>query len=136
MAAIHPVRRTLIDITHDCKTANSRLSVYFGPPRFAPSCDPHPPHFVPQMGSWIEIRGPVNADSNTLPRHHRRVTERFVIRPDAEGFSVTDIWTGEAAIIAIAPNRPLRRRRGAHDETAQHPLRTRRPHGPAVGRGY
>ena len=33
--------------------------------------------------------------------------ERFVIRPDREGFSVIDIWTGEAAVIAMAPQTGL-----------------------------
>ena len=30
-------------------------------------------------------------------------TERFVIRPDRDGYSVIDMWTGEAAIIAQTP---------------------------------
>lgn len=38
--------------------------------------------------------------------HHNRQNasmERFVIRPDHEGFSVIDIWTGEPAVIAMTP---------------------------------
>lgn len=35
--------------------------------------------------------------------HCGQVTDRFVIRPDREGFSVVDIWTGEAAVIAMTP---------------------------------
>jgi hypothetical protein len=28
---------------------------------------------------------------------------RFVIRPDREGYSVCDMWTGEPAVIAMTP---------------------------------
>jgi hypothetical protein len=31
------------------------------------------------------------------------MAERFVIRPDREGLSVHDIWKGEVAVIAMAP---------------------------------
>jgi hypothetical protein len=40
--------------------------------------------------------------------------ERFVIRPDSEGYSVVDIWTGEAAVIAMVPQT------GISEEDAQH----------------
>ena len=42
------------------------------------------------------------------------MTERFAIRPDTEGFSVFDIWTGEAAVIAMTPQT------GLSEEDAQH----------------
>lgn len=42
------------------------------------------------------------------------MAERFVIRPDCEGFSVVDIWTGEAAVIAMVPQT------GISEEDAQH----------------
>lgn len=31
------------------------------------------------------------------------MTERFVIRPDAGGYSVIDLWSGEAVVVAMAP---------------------------------
>lgn len=37
------------------------------------------------------------------------MSERFVIRPDREGFSVYDIWTGEVAAIAMTPQDGLSR---------------------------
>lgn len=43
--------------------------------------------------------------------------ERFVIRPDREGFSVIDIWTGEPAVIAMAPQTGLAQEDAEH--TAQ-----------------
>jgi hypothetical protein len=35
------------------------------------------------------------------------MTERFVIRPDREGHSVCDLWTGEAVVIAMVPQTGL-----------------------------
>jgi len=32
---------------------------------------------------------------------------RYLTRPDREGFSVFDIWTGEAAVIAMVPQTGL-----------------------------
>ena len=29
--------------------------------------------------------------------------ERYVIRPDATGFSIIDIWIGEPAVVAASP---------------------------------
>lgn len=29
--------------------------------------------------------------------------ERYVTRPDAAGFSIIDIWTGEPAVVAASP---------------------------------
>ena len=40
--------------------------------------------------------------------------ERFTTRPDREGFSVYDRWTGEAAVIAMAPQT------GLSEEDAEH----------------
>jgi len=31
------------------------------------------------------------------------MTDRFVLRPDRDGLSVMDIWTGEVAVIASVP---------------------------------
>lgn len=31
------------------------------------------------------------------------MTERFVVRPDRNGFSVCDVWTGDVAVIAMTP---------------------------------
>lgn len=42
------------------------------------------------------------------------MNERFVIRPDQGGFSVCDMWTGEAAIIAMTPQT------GLSQEDAEH----------------
>lgn len=47
-------------------------------------------------------RGPLGAAS-TKAHPGVTMTERFVIRPDREGFSVIDIWVGETAIIAMTP---------------------------------
>ena len=35
------------------------------------------------------------------------MTQRFVVRPDPQGFSVIDIWTGEPAVLAMAPQTGL-----------------------------
>lgn len=42
------------------------------------------------------------------------MAERFAIRADPEGFSVYDLWTGETAIIAMAPQS------GLSEEDARH----------------
>lgn len=39
---------------------------------------------------------------------------RFVIRPDREGYSVCDLWMGEAAVIATVPQT------GLSQEDAEH----------------
>lgn len=39
---------------------------------------------------------------------------RFVIRPDRQGYSVCDLWTGEPAVIALAPQT------GLSQEDAEH----------------
>ncbi|OHB26300.1 MAG: hypothetical protein A2790_20280 [Phenylobacterium sp. RIFCSPHIGHO2_01_FULL_69_31] len=31
------------------------------------------------------------------------MSPRYVIRPDAEGFTIQDIWTGQAAVVAMTP---------------------------------
>ena len=33
--------------------------------------------------------------------------QRYVIRPDSEGYRVCDLWTGEAAVIAMTPQTGL-----------------------------
>jgi len=33
--------------------------------------------------------------------------ERYVIRPDAAGFSIIDIWTGGPAVVAASPQTGL-----------------------------
>lgn len=35
------------------------------------------------------------------------MSERYQVRPDREGFCVYDVWTGEAAIIAMTPQSGL-----------------------------
>lgn len=35
------------------------------------------------------------------------MAERYAIRPDPEGFSVYDVWTGETAVIAMTPQSGL-----------------------------
>jgi hypothetical protein len=42
---------------------------------------------------------------------------RYAIRPDHEGFSVFDVWTGEIAVIAMTPQCQLSRKDAEH--TAQ-----------------
>lgn len=42
---------------------------------------------------------------------------RFVIRPDSEGYSVRDLWTGEPAILAATPQKGLSQEDAEH--TAQ-----------------
>jgi hypothetical protein len=42
------------------------------------------------------------------------MAERFVIRPDRVGYSVCDLWTGEAAVIGMVPQTGL-----SHDD-AEH----------------
>lgn len=42
---------------------------------------------------------------------------RFAIRPDPEGFSVYDVWTGQTVVIAMAPQDSLSRLDAEH--TAQ-----------------
>lgn len=44
------------------------------------------------------------------------MTERYDVRPDREGFTVYDVWTGEAAVIAMTPQTGLPREDA--DETA------------------
>ena len=42
------------------------------------------------------------------------MTERFIVRPDREGFAVVDVWTGAPAVIAMTPQT------GISEEDAQH----------------
>jgi hypothetical protein len=42
------------------------------------------------------------------------MTDRFSIRPDATGFSVYDLWTGETVIIAMTPQDGLSREDADH----------------------
>jgi hypothetical protein len=35
------------------------------------------------------------------------MTPRYVIRPDPEGFTITDIWTGQPAVLATLPQTGL-----------------------------
>ncbi|HVI31046.1 hypothetical protein [Phenylobacterium sp.] len=42
------------------------------------------------------------------------MTDRYRIRPDREGFTVYDLWTGEAAVIAMAPQTGLSREDADH----------------------
>jgi|GEM_PF-1679140 len=52
-------------------------------------------------------------ESGTL-RHGRRMSERYQVRPDRDGFSVQDVWTGEAAVIAMTPQTGLSRQDADH----------------------
>jgi hypothetical protein len=45
------------------------------------------------------------------------MSERYVIRPDPEAFTIVDLWTGEAAVIAMSPQTGLPREDAEH--TAQ-----------------
>jgi hypothetical protein len=56
---------------------------------------------------------------------------RYVIRPDREGFSVIDIWTGEPAVIAGVPQTGIAQ--DDADHTAQLPNRRAANGGSAVG---
>jgi len=61
-----------------------------------------------------------------------RMTARYAIRPDATGFSVYDLRTGEPVILASTPQR------GLSEQDAQHTaelLNTRAPAGDQVARG-
>lgn len=40
--------------------------------------------------------------------------ERYHVRPDREGFTVYDVWTGEAAVIAMTPQTGLSREDADH----------------------
>jgi hypothetical protein len=42
------------------------------------------------------------------------MAERFVIRPDREGYSVCDLWTGEPAVIAMVPQTGLSQQDAEH----------------------
>ena len=42
------------------------------------------------------------------------MTERFLVRPGPNGFSVYDVWTGEAAVIAMTPQDGLSREDAEH----------------------
>jgi hypothetical protein len=44
-------------------------------------------------------------------------TNRYIIRPDASGFSVIDVWTGERAVIAMTPQSEMSKQDAEH--TAQ-----------------
>lgn len=43
-----------------------------------------------------------------------RMAERFFVRPDRNGFSVYDVWSGEVAVIAMAPQGGLSREDAEH----------------------
>lgn len=42
------------------------------------------------------------------------MTDRFVIRPDREGHSIIDMWTGEAVVIAMTPQTGMSRNDAEH----------------------
>jgi hypothetical protein len=48
------------------------------------------------------------------PMAEERTTDRFAIRRDRAGWTVYDIWTGEPAVLAMAPQT------GLSEEDAQH----------------
>lgn len=39
---------------------------------------------------------------------------RYTTRPDRDGFSIYDVWTGEIAVIAMTPQSGLSREDAAH----------------------
>lgn len=43
--------------------------------------------------------------------------ERYITRPDRDGFSVCDVWTGEIAVIAMTPQSGLSREDAEHTAT-------------------
>jgi hypothetical protein len=40
--------------------------------------------------------------------------ERFILRPDRDGFTVQDVWTGEPAVIAMTPQTGLSEEDATH----------------------
>lgn len=42
------------------------------------------------------------------------MSERYAVRPDAQGFSVYDLWTGETVVIAMARQDALSREDAEH----------------------
>ncbi|CAN7651284.1 hypothetical protein LJR225_005140 [Phenylobacterium sp. LjRoot225] len=43
----------------------------------------------------------------SFPTRHCRAMDRYITRPDRGGFTVFDVWTGEIAVIAMAPQQGL-----------------------------
>lgn len=53
---------------------------------------------------------------------------RFVIRPDGEGYSVRDLWTGQPAVLAATPQKGLSQEDAEHtaallNQTAAEPAK-------------
>jgi hypothetical protein len=46
---------------------------------------------------------------DSFPPRHCRAMDRFIIRPDRDGFSVYDVVTGAVAVIAMSPQTGLSR---------------------------
>lgn len=42
------------------------------------------------------------------------MSDRYLVRPDRDGFSVCDIWTGEPAVIAMTPQTSLSKKDAEH----------------------
>lgn len=66
---------------------------------------------------WAWRQTPENLAAWNALHAERKAFDRFVVRPDSEGYSVVDIWTGEAAVIAMTPQT------GISQPDAQHTAR-------------
>ncbi|MBL8772221.1 MAG: hypothetical protein JNK30_12640 [Phenylobacterium sp.] len=42
------------------------------------------------------------------------MSDRYLVRPDRDGFSVYDVWTGEPAVIAMTPQTSLSKADAEH----------------------
>lgn len=42
------------------------------------------------------------------------MTDRYIVRPDASGYSVVDLWTGERAVIAMTPQSEMSKEDAEH----------------------
>lgn len=52
---------------------------------------------------------------------------RYVIRPDAEGFTIQDIWTGQAAVVAMTPQARLTHADAEHTASLLNAASAERP---------
>ncbi len=50
----------------------------------------------------------------SVPARHCRAMDRYTTRPDREGFSVFDLWTGETVVIAMVPQDGMSREDADH----------------------
>lgn len=50
-----------------------------------------------------------------------------MIRPDAEGFTIQDIWTGQAAVVAMTPQTGMSRADAEHTASLLNASHAERP---------